>query len=102
MSSCFLSGLICTRLTVCIFWQELTRTLEQQRREVQVTPGDSVRLREVQMEIQLAEEHIAELEDKLSAANAQGFAPGNFWRQSGLIRTSSVLIPSRSLSMPAS
>ncbi|KAK9865844.1 hypothetical protein WJX84_000883 [Apatococcus fuscideae] len=56
--------------------QELTRTLEQQRREVQVTPGDSVRLREVQMEIQLAEEHIAELEDKLSAANAQGFAPG--------------------------
>ena len=35
-----------------------------------------MRLREVQMEIQLAEEHIAELEDKLAAANAQGFAPG--------------------------
>ena len=53
------------------------RSLEEKRREIQVAPGDSVRLREAQMEIQLAEEHIAELEDKLSAANVQGFAPGN-------------------------
>lgn len=61
---------------ICMNPQELTRSLEEKRRELQVAPGDSVRLREAQMEIQLAEEHIAELEDKLSIANAQGFAPG--------------------------